>query len=290
MPSINYSAATNKGYHRGNNEDCFLSIPEQGLWLVADGMGGHEAGEVASAIVAETVKKSTIDGQMLEDSIQLAHQSVLSAAHEGRGAAGMGSTVVALQTRDQDYQVAWVGDSRAYLWTPATPDNRDTGAGSGTLERLSTDHSYVQMLVETGAIQEHEAANHPDKNVITQCIGSQDVEQVKVGLVRGQWTGQQWILLCSDGLTDELSDEIIAETLCHSHSVREAVNRLVKQALDHGGHDNVTVQIVESPLASRSALSIVKEWLPDLTGHRLWDGSIYLAALASLLLLVYWLL
>jgi len=282
MPLNNYSAATDTGYHRGNNEDSYLSIPEQGLWLVADGMGGHEAGEVASAIVAETVKKSTLDGKILAESIQLAHESVLAAAKSGKGAKGMGSTVVALQSTDQEYQIAWVGDSRAYLWTPD-----DTG---GTLQQLSTDHSYVQLLLASGAISEAEVATHPDKNVITQCIGSQDVDEVHVDLIKGQWADHQWILLCSDGLTEELNDKAIAQTLCDSSSVREAVDKLVKQALAKGGRDNVTVQIIESPLAYKSPLTQIYEWLPVLTGQRWLDTTIYAVTLICFLLLIYWLI
>src|SRR5690606_8775679 len=181
MPVSRFSAGSDKGLHRGNNEDSYLSKPDCGLWLIADGMGGHEAGEVASAIVAETVGKAfdgkasdnkPLDNNALVESIQQAHRSVLDAVRQGLGAMGMGSTVVALASNDRDYQVAWVGDSRAYLWIP----NSD----GGTLKRLSTDHSYVQMLLASGAIAEEEAANHPDKNVITQCIGSPDVQEVQV--------------------------------------------------------------------------------------------------------------
>lgn len=282
MPITNFSAASDKGLRRGNNEDSYLSSPECGLWLVADGMGGHEAGEVASAIVVDTIQKSTESGKALVESIQQAHESVLNAVREGVGAEGMGSTVVALMSDERDYQIAWVGDSRAYLWTPD-----ETG---GTLDQISTDHSYVQLLLASGAIAEHEAATHPDKNVITQCIGSQDVDYVQVDSVRGQWQARQWILLCSDGLTDELSDEAIARVLCSTRSVREAVDTLIQEALNKGGHDNITVQIVESPLKHRARFDLLWDRLPKITGERRWDSTIYLAALLCFILLCYWLL
>lgn len=282
MPSHNFSAATDKGLHRGNNEDSYLSSPELGLWLVADGMGGHEAGEVASAIVVETVQQSTKVGNTLVDAIQESHEAVLKAATEGVGAEGMGSTVVALKSDDLEYQIAWVGDSRAYLWTP---DN--TG---GTLEQLSTDHSYVQLLLESGAIAEHEAVSHPDKNIITQCIGSQDLGELRVDSVRGQWQEKQWILLCSDGLTDELNDEAIAQILFVSRSLRGAVDNLLRQALNRGGRDNVTVQIIESPQAPISPLQGLSDWLPRIVGNRVWDGVISVAALLAFSFLCYWLL
>lgn len=286
MPITNFGAATDKGLHRHNNEDSFLSVPEQGLWLVADGMGGHEAGEVASAIVIETVQQQTAAGHSLVDSIRTSHESVLKAVDQGLGAEGMGSTVVALQSNGQAYEIAWVGDSRAYVWTP--------DQAGGTLKQLSTDHSYVQLLLASGAIGEQEAANHPDKNVITQCIGSQDVNGVQVDTVKGQWREDQWILLCSDGLTDEVSDEAIAQILCEAVSLRDAIDRLIRRALENGGRDNVTVQIVGSPLSHQSGAS---EWwdrfrakLPKITGKRHWDEGLYGAALVGFLFLCYWIL
>ena len=280
---LKHSSATDKGLCRGNNEDSFLSSPEHGLWLVADGMGGHEAGEVASEIVKDTVRHSVSTGKGLGDAIQQSHQAVLKAATNGRGAAGMGSTVVALRSDDLNYEVAWVGDSRAYLWTTLED-------GGGRLEQLTTDHSYVQMLLATGAIAEDEVDNHPDKNVITQCIGSTDLPQVNVDSVFGKWQERQWLLLCSDGLTDEVDDQTIARVLRDARSPREAVQRLMQTALNHGGRDNVTVQIVESPFARPDPLATLWEWLPAITGRSLWDGALYGLAGLGLALLAYWLM
>lgn len=280
MSPLNSSAATDKGRLRGNNEDNYLSMPERGLWLVADGMGGHEAGEVASAIVVATVQESMENGRPLIESIQKAHESVLAAVRQGVGAAGMGSTVVALHSDAIGYQVAWVGDSRAYLWTP--------DEHGGTLEQLSTDHSYVQLLLASGAIAEEDAANHPDKNVITQCIGSQDVKEIQVDSIQGKWRQGQWILLCSDGLTDELNDKTIARVLCDAGSLRSAVDTLIGAALRNGGRDNVTVQIVESPLRSGSGFHSALARFPAFTGSRSVYLTIIAAALLSALLLIYW--
>jgi len=107
---LEYSAASHPGLLRDNNEDCFLSRPEHGLWLVADGMGGHEAGEVASAIVRDTIERETQNNPRisLPDSIQQAHTSILTSAAQGIGAPGMGSTVVALKSNSDKYQIAWV--------------------------------------------------------------------------------------------------------------------------------------------------------------------------------------
>lgn len=281
MAIMKSSAATDKGLQRSNNEDSYLSLPERGLWVIADGMGGHEAGEVASAIVVETIQRERDGGKSLTDAIQLSHQAVLDAVKQGKGAKGMGSTVVALEMGDNEYHVSWVGDSRAYLWTP--------DESGGTLEQLSTDHSYVQMLLATGAINESELATHPDKNIITQCIGSTDVEAVKIDSVHGKWQSGQWILLCSDGLTDEISDDLIAQTLCESKNTDHAVTALMTLALNHGGRDNITLQLVEAPRQRPTALDFLQDWLPALSGKPTVDHSIYGITFLCFILLCYWL-
>lgn len=279
---LEYSAASHPGLMRDNNEDCFLSRPEQGLWLVADGMGGHEAGEVASAIVRDTIAQEiqTAPNLSLIDSIQNAHASILHAASLGIGALGMGSTVVALKSNAEKYQVAWVGDSRAYLWTPSHE--------GGRLERLSTDHSYVQMLVETGVIRPEEAETHPEKNIITQCLGMQELDKVKVDHIEHIWQKNQWILLCSDGLTDEVNDQTIAQILGESNDCLAAVDQLLHAALTSGGRDNITLQIIESPLYDNPLRKGLLQWVPYLTGNIKTDTWIFGSALASLLgLLIY---
>jgi serine/threonine protein phosphatase PrpC len=276
---LEFSAVTHPGLERENNEDCFLSLPEKGLWLIADGMGGHEAGEVASAIVRDTVNATFIGKTALDETIQASHRAVLDAAARGYGAPGMGSTVVALRSDQRQYEIAWVGDSRAYLWTH-TPDG-------GRLERLTCDHSYVQMLYKTGAITADEIDQHPARNIITQCLGSAELDEVQVDVVQGQWQKDQWILLCSDGLSDEVDDDTIAELLFQSSDCDVAVDQLLHAALTNGGHDNVTLQIIESPLQHQRKLSLFWQWIPYLTGHRQWDAMIYSTALISLLALLY---
>ncbi|HWV15453.1 MAG TPA: protein phosphatase 2C domain-containing protein [Cellvibrio sp.] len=271
------NAASHPGLKRSNNEDCLLSSPETGLWLVADGMGGHEAGEVASAIVLDTLAKLAQDQAhfSLTQAIQTAHKDILDSAAAGIGAAGMGSTVVALLSRKKNYQVAWVGDSRAYLWT-------STPAG-GELSRLTTDHSYVQMLLASGTISAEEVENHPDKHIITQCLGIEELENVSVDLVHRQWQKNQWILLCSDGLTDELNDEAIAAVLAANSNSQEAVNQLLEAALEHGGRDNISLQIIESPVQQNAqSFSSLLPSMPTL--GRLITGNKWLLATALLVL------
>jgi protein phosphatase len=274
---LEYSAATHPGLKRENNEDCFLSAPNADLWVVADGMGGHEAGEVASAIVRETFEGFVQQGIpfSLPDAIQKSHEIILTSADKGIGAHGMGSTVVALLNQKKYYQVAWVGDSRAYLWTP-------DGYG-GHLTRLTTDHSYVQMLYASGAITADEVENHPDKNIITQCLGMQELAQVKVDIAQGQWQKNQWILLCSDGLTDELSDSSIAQILEHSPNSLTAVDQLLHEALTCGGHDNITLQIIESPIVTESISTRFWQWIPSITTNRTLDAAIFFGAITALL-------
>jgi len=158
------------------------------------------------------------------------------------------------------------------------------------LEQLSRDHSYVQLLLASGAIGEDEVANHPDKNVITQCIGSQDVSELHIDSVKGQWQEKQWILLCSDGLSDELSDQQIAETLSTATNPKDAVNKLMKRALHKGGRDNITVQVIESPLNHPAIADLIWEWLPKIIGDRRLDGMLYGTAAICLMLLSYWIL
>lgn len=281
--SLEYSAVTHPGLERDNNEDCYLSLPDEGVWLVADGMGGHEAGEVASAIVRDTVKQlqqtPAHRAKPFSDTIQASHQAVLKAVTRGQGAPGMGSTVVALRTQQRHYEIAWVGDSRAYLWTHT--------AEGGRLEQLSKDHSYVQMLLESGVITAADVDRHPERNIITQCLGSNELAQVQVDTVQGQWQKDQWILLCSDGLTDEVDNDTIAQLLQHSENCEIAVDQLLHAALTNGGRDNVTIQIIASPLGEQRSLHSLWQWVPYLTGYRRWDALIYGAALASLLALLY---
>lgn len=273
---------TDKGLQRDSNEDCFLSEPITGLWLVADGMGGHEAGEVASAITKDTINQQICAGKPLETAILEAHQAVIAAVNRTPQTKGMGSTVVALHTNDEEYQVSWVGDSRAYLWT-ATTDG-------GQLEQLTIDHSYVQTLLDSGAITPEEVANHPDKNIITQCIGLKGNTNIEVSTVFGQWLEGQWILLCSDGLTSELDNPSIAQILCDATSPESATKELLQETLDKGARDNVTIQVIQSPNFFPSQPIRKKKLLPMVTPHQWLDNLLYGMAFISLLTIGFWIL
>jgi protein phosphatase len=244
---------THTGNVRTNNEDNFYSDPKKGIWIVADGMGGHEAGEVASQIVIDTLRDKLNQGKTVSEAIQLAHHAILAGAQNGNGARGMGSTVVVLKAEAQRYSISWVGDSRAYIWA-RTSENK------GILKRLTTDHSYVQMLVQSGAITAKEAETHPDKNVITQCLGSLELDVVKVDTVEGVWANNQWIILCSDGLSDELEDKLITAILGNNNNLESAGNALLQQTLNSGGRDNTTIILVGQPTEPQSVWQTVKAW------------------------------
>ena len=239
MPLPYYNAKTDVGLVRNNNEDALLVSPSLKLWAVADGMGGHASGEVASSVANITIEESIEAGSSLSEAIQRAHKAVLDEATEQPQYRGMGSTIVAVQSSGTQYQVAWVGDSRAYLWTHSQLGRQ--------LEQLTTDHSYVQMLYQAGAITAKELNTHPERNVITQCLGSLELANVNVETVDREWRKGDWLLLCSDGLTDAVGDQAICDILSAHTEIPSAVEALVQAALDNGGRDNVFVLIVSRP-------------------------------------------
>ncbi|MGR8998491.1 MAG: PP2C family protein-serine/threonine phosphatase [Gammaproteobacteria bacterium] len=235
MNSIDFALGTHTGWVRELNEDNYLARPELSLWVVADGMGGHEAGEVASGIAIREIALSIEQGMPLAEAIETAHRAIQSAALQGEGAADMGSTVVAAKLDGLHYEVAWVGDSRAYLW-------------NGTLHQLTTDHSYVQMLLNAGLITESEIPGHSFSNVITQAlgVGGYDKANLKVDLVSGELGESDTLLLCSDGLSGEVADDCMATILSETTGNQARVDRLIAAALDAGGKDNVTVIVINS--------------------------------------------
>lgn len=242
---LQYACDTNVGSKRDHNEDCFAAEPRTGLWLVADGVGGHAAGEVASDLVRTTIVDRVAAGDSLVDAITRSHEVLIREIEQREVASvlGMGSTVVAVKFTGSDYEVAWVGDSRAYLYN----DN-------GKLQQLSIDHTRVHELLAYGAITPEQAHSHPDRHVLTQCLGVGKELQIAPGSVSGTLQPSEQLLLCSDGLTDELSDNVIAGLLATNNTPGAQVDALVRSALDMGGHDNVTVVVVGDFELSRQDL------------------------------------
>ena len=230
--TLTFGAATHVGSVRHLNEDSFCARPDLGLWLVADGMGGAASGEVASALAVAEIEAGIARGQDLVPAIQGAHEAIVAAPAKGRGTPGMGTTVVALRVQQDSYEVAWVGDSRAYLFR------------ADALTQLTRDHSLVQERVDRGEITRDEARSHPQRNIITQVLGSSGVAPPEPDRVGGRVRPGDLFLLCSDGLNGEIDDDLMNRMLSRGPDPRQSAQKLVDAALAAGGNDNITAVVV----------------------------------------------
>jgi protein phosphatase len=233
---LKWGASTDVGMVRQQNEDSYLA--EENLYVVADGMGGHNAGEVASALAVTTLKagaRSGIDSvERFRELVQQANTAIYTASLDDSTQSGMGTTLTALSIvagEEPRVLVANVGDARTYLWR------------NGALTRLSVDHSYVQELVNEGIITPEEARVHPRRNIVTRALGIDRSVVVDVfsHVVR---TGDR-IVLCSDGLVDEVSDADIAIVLGQHSDPQDTSEALVMVANTAGGRDNTTVIVID---------------------------------------------
>jgi PPM family protein phosphatase len=235
---IEYGAQSDQGRVRTSNEDYFVANPESKIFLVADGMGGHAAGEIASRMAAEKVVEVLSRGgpeSSMEDLLQLAVNESNTDVHEDQKThsehRGMGSTLTVLTFADGNYCIAQVGDSRAYLLR------------NSILTQLTQDHSLVWPLYKSGVISKDDISRNPRKNLITRSIGTQP--QVEADLQGGLAMEGDLFLLCSDGLTDVLLDSDISRILLNSHTnAQEYCDLLVAAANSGGGPDNITIVIV----------------------------------------------
>ena len=233
---LKWGASTDVGMVRQQNEDSYLA--EENLYVVADGMGGHNAGEVASALAVTTLKAGARTGidsvERFRELVQQANTAIYTASLDDSTQSGMGTTLTALSIvagEEPRVLVANVGDARTYMWR------------NGALTRLSVDHSYVQELVNEGIITPEEARVHPRRNIVTRALGIDRSVVVDVfsHLVR---TGDR-IVLCSDGLVDEVSDADIAVVLGQHSDPQDTAEALVMVANTAGGRDNTTVIVVD---------------------------------------------
>lgn len=234
MNHSNYGFSSHVGNVRSQNQDCLRTEPDLGLWIVADGMGGHKGGETASVIAADFIVDKIRAGDTLEKSIAQAHHAIKQASKEGKGPEGMGTTVVALKLIKNNYEIGWVGDCRAYLW------NGDF------LTQLTKDHSYVQHLVDTGVISADESDHHPYQDVLLQALGAKNVDDVNVDCITHELYQREQILLCSDGLTKELDVKDIANVLTRELNEQEKVDCLMDAALKEKGKDNISLVLVSA--------------------------------------------
>lgn len=223
---------TDVGKARRQNEDAAWFDEERGMFAVADGMGGHLAGEVASRIAIDAMKRLAVSGtgagiSALRSAVAGAHEAIAAHARENAGCSGMGTTLSVIWRGGRYMYIAHVGDSRIYRMR------------GGELEQITQDHSLVEELVRARLITREEARTHPRRNIITRALGTQG-ENAPDMLAADTCRGDVW-LLCSDGLTGMISDKAIADTIIANENLDAAADSLLEQALDAGGKDNVTL-------------------------------------------------
>jgi len=228
-------AISDTGLVRKGNEDSFLINKALGLFAVADGMGGHEAGEVASFLAVKTLETAVRDSKgregALEAAIKAANQEIYSQAQQKSSLAGMGTTLTAVYYQEDGISIGHVGDSRAYLI-------RDSQA---TL--LTRDHSLVAELIRSGQISEEEGKNHPHRHVVTRALGTEPEVEVDM-LFPGVKQGDR-LFLCTDGLSNLIKSEEIAQTVDQAAAPEQALELLKQMALERGGFDNLTALLIE---------------------------------------------
>lgn len=235
------SSLTDIGNTREMNQDYLYSSEESvgklpNLFLVADGMGGHKAGEFASRYVVEHIVRS-IKGskeeeavEILSESIETANRKLKEYADAHQQMRGMGTTIVAAVIQGRTLLVANVGDSRLYIV-------------GDEITQVTQDHSLVQEMVRLGQMDPQSAKNHPDKNIITRAVGVS--EKVKIDIFERQLRAGEYIILCSDGLTNMVEDSVILQILHGAGSLSDKAERLIELANKNGGKDNITVIIIE---------------------------------------------
>ncbi|MBF4601950.1 serine/threonine-protein phosphatase [Frigoribacterium sp. VKM Ac-1396] len=240
------AALSNVGKIRSNNQDSGYAGTQ--LFVVADGMGGHAGGDVASAIairrIRETDRVYTSPGDAefaLQSSLIAANQLLAETVFEHQELTGMGTTVSAMLRVGDSMAIAHIGDSRIYLYR------------EGELSQITADHTFVQRLVDSGRITPEEAAVHPRRSVLMRVLGDVDAAPEIDTATLGTQPGDRW-LICSDGLSSYLAEERIKKALAMGLDAEQTAKRLVKETLDHGAPDNVTVVIVDVDESGDSAL------------------------------------
>lgn len=238
MPNPSYrfdtGAVTHSGCVRDHNEDRYLAAPDHGIWLVADGMGGHFGGDVAAQIMvdeAASVNRAATAPDLharFHDRVARANDAIRDHSQRNEGVT-IGTTLASLLIHDRSFVASWCGDSRIYLLR------------EGKLHQVSRDHTEVQELLDTGAITHEQAENWPRRNVITRAIGVH--EQAHVEDRFGDLQDRDTFILCSDGLTGHVSDDEIAG-LVRGQSAQRACDALLNLTLERGANDNVTLIVV----------------------------------------------
>ncbi|MFC3193450.1 PP2C family protein-serine/threonine phosphatase [Marinicella sediminis] len=231
--NINLGHTSHSGIKRDHNEDTYGIDLDAGLFLVADGMGGHDHGEIASALARDHILHAIKDGVSIKQAILDANQEIINSSLEKPGDLPMGTTIALLKTNGSRFDCVWVGDSRVYKLS----DNH--------LEPISSDHSYVQELVDQDLITAEQARSHPHRNVVTQALGVTDNSEIVISEKHGTIKKHDKFLICTDGLTEEVDDQTIKEIMSKALEPKEIGDQLMIQALENGGSDNITAIIVE---------------------------------------------
>ena len=234
------AAATDVGMRRQGNEDRYALAPELGLYLVADGMGGHSAGQVASELAAEACVRAleALQGaasslsERLRAAVTSANRTIFQTAHDQPEYAGMGTTVVAILSDGSRVALAHVGDSRIYL------------VRSGRIRQLTDDHSIVGELLRRNEISETAAKEHPHRHVLTRALGVREIVEPDLAEITPQ-EGDSFVL-CSDGLTGHVEDDEICKTVSDNDELQEICDTLVDLANHRGGEDNITVVVARA--------------------------------------------
>ncbi|MBH8575281.1 Stp1/IreP family PP2C-type Ser/Thr phosphatase [Nostocaceae cyanobacterium CENA369] len=236
---LNFTGFSDPGLIRSSNQDAYYVDPEGRFFIVADGMGGHAGGEEASRIANREIQaylvanwdSSESTAKLLEKALWRANEGILQDQQNHPERADMGTTVVVVIFRSPDSPLcAHVGDSRLYRLR-------------GTqLDQVTEDHTWVARAIKVGDITSDEARVHPFRHVLSRCLGREDLHQVDVQPLDAK-VGDR-LLLCSDGLTEELVDQKIADYLHDTSSLEKAALSLIEAAKEEGGHDNITVVIV----------------------------------------------
>lgn len=277
---ISFGSRTDVGSVREQNEDSLIVQPP--LFVVADGMGGHAAGEVASEIAVKTLGEcapTSPDAEGLGAAVEVANREIINAALTGQGRTGMGTTCTAALLEDHRLVIAQVGDSRAYL------------LHQGSLNQITRDHSLMTELIEAGVLTPEEARHHPQRSVITRAMGN-DVAMVP-DLYEIDVEDGDRLLLCSDGLTGMLFDKDIVKIMKENPDPQQCASALVDAAIDAGGLDNVTVIVADvaganatspsrRPSRATITIGIVVALILIALGLSLWGGYAYVHGSAYL--------
>ena len=237
---VNSFGITDTGFRRNNNEDVYYIDNSKGLYLVADGMGGAAAGELAARIFADAAQ-NTITGspfrsyetavENIKSTFGLASQLIRRHIEEYSSDSGMGCTAELFLLHSQGYVIGHLGDSRCYRLY------------GNQFQQLTKDHSYVQQQIDAGLITPEEARRHPRRNIILRSVGTDS--NFEIDIINGVYSPGEQFLLCSDGLTDMVDDPEIAETLLSLINLSDKGTKLVQLANGAGGRDNITVVLIE---------------------------------------------